>query len=99
MAGPKNPRAHTLETEMLPKDRSYKGFHIALFVPDTIEPGKSNGRVQIMARNEDMGVRFTPDWPLSPVTLQEAEDWLFAYAAGIIDCELAGGFGIDLRHD
>jgi hypothetical protein len=52
-----------------------------------------------MARNEDMGVRFTPDWPRPPVTLQEAEDWLFAYATGIIDCELAGGFGIDLKHE
>lgn len=84
---------------MLEKKRYYKGYHIALFVPEAIEPGRPNGRVQIMATREDMGVRFTPDWPIAPATLQAAEDWLFAYATGIIDCELAGGFGIDLRYE
>lgn len=48
---------------MLEKKRSYKGFHVALFVPEVIEPGKPGGRVQISTRNEDMGIRFTPDWP------------------------------------
>jgi|GEM_PF-5078729 hypothetical protein len=81
------------------RQRTYKGFHIELSLPETIEPGKSNGRVQIMPSAEDMGVRFTPDWPRAPATLQEAEDWLYAYAAGIVDGELAGGFGIDLSHD
>ncbi|KWR90242.1 hypothetical protein [Cupriavidus sp. IDO] len=79
--------------------RFYKGFHVALFVPEVIEQGKPNGRVQISARNEAMGIRLSPDWPHPPATLREAEDWLFAYAAGIIDCELAGGFGIDLRNE
>lgn len=79
--------------------RSYKGFHIALFVPERIEPGRPSGRVQIMAPNEDMGIRFTPDWPHAPAAPEALEEWLFAYAAGIIDCELAGGFGVDLRHD
>ncbi|MGN5480883.1 hypothetical protein ACTMU2_41775 [Cupriavidus basilensis] len=46
-----------------------------------------------------MGVRFTPDWIRPPATPQEAENWLFAYAAGAIDCELAGGFGMDLSHE
>jgi len=85
--------------EMLTTIRSYKGYHIELLVPDVIEPGKPGGRVQIMASRDGIGVRFTPDWPRTPATLQEAEDWLFAYAAGIVDCELAGGFGVDLRHD
>ncbi|MBP0622436.1 hypothetical protein [Cupriavidus consociatus] len=84
---------------MLEKKRSYKGFHVALFVPELIEQGKPNGRVQISAGNEDIGIRFTPDWSHPPATQKEAEDWLFAYAAGIIDCELAGGFGIDLRNE
>jgi hypothetical protein len=84
---------------MLERKRSYKGFHVALFVPEVIEQGTPNGRVQISARNDDLGIRFTPDWSHPPATLQEAEDWLFAYAAGIIDCELAGGFGIDLRNE
>ncbi|MCY1220687.1 hypothetical protein D3C81_776760 [compost metagenome] len=84
---------------MLERKRSYKGFHVALFVPEVIAQGKPSGRVQISTRNEDMGIRFTPDWSRPPATQQEAEDWLFAYAAGIIDCELAGGFGIDLRNE
>jgi len=84
---------------MLEKKRSYKGFHIALFVPENIEPGKTNGRVHIISSAADVGVRFTPDWPEPPATSQEAEAWLFAYAAGIIDCELAGGLGIDPRNE
>ena len=53
---------------MLEKKRSYKGFHVTLFVPDVIEQGKPNGRVQISTRNEDMGIRFTPDWARPPAT-------------------------------
>ncbi|AOZ04190.1 hypothetical protein BKK81_32855 (plasmid) [Cupriavidus sp. USMAHM13] len=79
--------------------RFYKGFHIELSFPEVTEPGRSNARVQIMPSTGGMGVRFTPDWPCPPASLQEAEDWLFAYAAGLVDCELAGGFGIDLRHE
>ncbi|WER44693.1 hypothetical protein CupriaWKF_10085 [Cupriavidus sp. WKF15] len=84
---------------MLEKVRSYKGFQIVLFVPETNAPGKSNGRVRITGASLDVGVCFTPDWQHSPATSQDAEDWLFAYAAGAIDCELAGGFGMDLGHD
>uniref|UniRef100_UPI003F499AE9 hypothetical protein n=1 Tax=Cupriavidus yeoncheonensis TaxID=1462994 RepID=UPI003F499AE9 len=84
---------------MLEKDRSYKGFHISLFVPEAIAPGISNGRVRITGPNRDVGVCFTPDWLRLPMTQQDAEDWLFAYAAGTIDCELAGGFGTDLGHE
>lgn len=86
-------------------ERSYKGFRIVIFVPDAMAPGvsNSNGRVQISGPGQDIGVRtgvrFTPDWSHPPATPQEAEDWLFAYAAGAIDCELAGGFGMDLSHE
>ncbi|MBB3010053.1 hypothetical protein [Cupriavidus alkaliphilus] len=79
--------------------RSYKGFHIVLCVPDTVEPGKPCGRVELKAPDGGLGIRFTPDWPDRPENLKAAEEWLFAYAAGIVDCELAGGFGIDLHHD
>jgi len=79
--------------------RSYKGFHIVLCVPDTVEPGKSCGRVDLTAPDGGLGIRFTPDWPNPPASPQQAEEWLFAYAAGIVDCELAGGFGIDLHYD
>ncbi len=83
------------------RERSYKGFRIVIFVPDAMAPGasSSNGRVQISGPSRDMGVRFTPDWLHPPATPQEAENWLFAYAAGTIDCELAGGFGMDLSHE
>ncbi|MFS8979610.1 hypothetical protein [Cupriavidus necator] len=79
--------------------RSYKGFHIVLFVPDAIAPGKPSGGVLFTASDGSIGVRFTPDWPALPESVQQAEQWLFAYAAGVVDCELAGGFGIDLRYD
>ncbi|CAG9166030.1 hypothetical protein LMG23992_00670 [Cupriavidus laharis] len=84
---------------MLERERSYKGFRVLLFVPEAMAPGASNGRVQITGPNGDIGVRFTPDWLHPPETPQQAEEWLFAYAAGIIDCELAGGFGMDLSHE
>jgi hypothetical protein len=79
--------------------RFYKSFHIVLFVPDDVAPGKSGGRVHLTAPDGSVGIRFTPDWPAAPASVQQADEWLFAYAAGIIDCELAGGFGIDLRYD
>jgi len=79
--------------------RMYKGYHLSLFLPERTEPGKTNGRVHITSGEADIGIRFTPDWPQPPTTPQQAEEWLFAYAAGIIDCELAGGLGIDLRHE
>ncbi|CAG9186280.1 hypothetical protein LMG23994_06142 [Cupriavidus pinatubonensis] len=37
---------------MLERTRSYKGFHVALFVPEVIVQGTPSGRVQISARNE-----------------------------------------------
>lgn len=86
-------------------ERSYKGFRIVIVMPDAMESGvsSSHGRVQISGPGQDIGVRtevrFTPDWSHSPATPQEAENWLFAYAAGAIDCELAGGFGMDLSHE
>lgn len=90
---------------MLERERSYKGFRIVICVPDAVALGTSNpnGRVQISGPGQDIGVRtgvrFTPDWSHPPATPQEAENRLFAYAAGVIDCELAGGFGMDLSHD
>ncbi|SOZ40915.1 hypothetical protein [Cupriavidus neocaledonicus] len=78
---------------------SYKGFQIVLCVPDTVVPGTPCGRVELKAPDGTLGIRFTPDWPDPPASLKQAEEWLFAYAAGIVDCELAGGFGIDLHHD
>jgi hypothetical protein len=74
----------------------YKGFHVALFVPEVIELGKPNGRVQISARNEDMGIRVTPDCPPQRGSRQRTG---FSYATWIIDFELASGFGIDLRNE
>lgn len=86
-------------------ERSYKGFRIVIVMPDAMVPdaSSSHGRVQISRPGQDIGVhtavRFTPDWSHSPATPQEVESWLFAYAAGAIDCELAGGFGMDLSHE
>lgn len=79
--------------------RSYKGFQIILFVPDAIAAGHPGGSIHIGAPEGGIGIRFAPDWPAPPESVEQAESWLFAYAAGIVDCELAGGFGIDLRHD
>ncbi|WP_439682522.1 hypothetical protein [Cupriavidus oxalaticus] len=55
--------------------------------------------MDLTAPDGGLGIRFTPDWPNAPASPQQAEEWLFAYAAGIVDCELAGGFGIDLHYD
>ncbi|WP_240746046.1 MULTISPECIES: hypothetical protein [Cupriavidus] len=55
--------------------------------------------MDLTAPDGGLGIRFTPDWPSPPASPQQAREWLFAYAAGIVDCELAGGFGIDLHHD
>ncbi|WP_455289726.1 hypothetical protein [Cupriavidus necator] len=76
--------------------RFYKGFHIVLFVPEDMELGTTSGYVHILSSGADVGVRLTPDWPEFPTTSQESQAQLFAYASGIIDCEHAGGFGIDL---
>jgi len=79
--------------------RSYKGLHIVLCVPDATAPGKPSGGVLFTAPDRSIGVRFTPDWRALRGSVQQAEEWFFAYAAGVVDCELVGGFGIDLRYD
>lgn len=72
---------------------NYRGFHVTLR-PDPVHP-----EVRILSRDDDMGVCFTPRWgPLAPVA-SETKQWLQGYAAGLIDCELAGGFGILLQRD
>lgn len=68
--------------------RSYKGFHIVLCVPDSVAPDKASGHVDLTAPEGGLGIRFTPDWPAAPATVQQAEERLFAYAAGIVNCEL-----------
>jgi hypothetical protein len=70
-----------------------------LFVPDATAPGKPSGGVLFTAPDRSIGVRFTPDWRALRGSVQQAEEWFFAYAAGVVDCELVGGFGIDLRYD
>ncbi|WP_061958543.1 hypothetical protein [Cupriavidus pauculus] len=75
------------------KTFSYRGFHVMLHFD-----GEASF-AQIMSPNEDAGVRFAPKWAVQPSTAQEAEQWLRAYTAGLIDCELAGGFGILLNRD
>jgi len=85
-------------------EHSYKGFKVRLVMPDGVMPDGVNsgghfGRVQISGPDQSVGVRFTPDWTQPPKTAEEAEAWLFAYAAGVIDCELAGGLGMDLRNE
>lgn len=79
--------------------RSYKGLHIVLCVPDATAPGKPSGGVLFTAPDRSIGVRFTLDWRALRGSVQQAEEWFFAYAAGVVDCELVGGFGIDLRYD
>ncbi|MCA3183701.1 MULTISPECIES: hypothetical protein [unclassified Cupriavidus] len=72
---------------------NYRGFHVTLR-PDPVHP-----EVRILSRDDDMGVCFTPRWgALAPVA-SETKQWLQGYAAGLIDCELAGGFGILLRQE
>lgn len=78
---------------MRTKSFSFRGFHVTL----RAEGGVSF--VQIMAPNEDAGVRFSPSWTAKPASDKELEQWLMAYAVGLIDCELAGGFGILLNRE
>lgn len=81
------------------REQSYKGFKVRLVIPDGANAGEHFGRVQISGSDQSVGVRFTPDWIQPPKTAEEAEAWLFAYAAGVIDCELAGGLGMDLKNE
>ncbi|WP_043345478.1 hypothetical protein [Cupriavidus basilensis] len=81
------------------KTLAYKGFTVKLAIPEAGATGGTHGSVQISGPETSIGVRFTPDWMQAPKTTEEAEAWLFAYAAGAIDCELAGGFGMDLGHE
>ncbi|AOY91060.1 hypothetical protein BKK79_03945 [Cupriavidus sp. USMAA2-4] len=82
---------------MQERTHRYKGFTIRLAVPDAIGVGDGHGWVRITGPDESVGVRFTPDWMQLPITIREIEACLLAYATGLIDSELAGGFGVDLE--
>ncbi|SDP72049.1 hypothetical protein SAMN04488595_11815 [Ralstonia sp. 25mfcol4.1] len=72
---------------------TYRGFHVTLRT-DAVHP-----EFRILAPDDDMGVSFTARWDALAPTASEAQQWLQGFAAGLIDCELAGGFGILLQRD
>jgi len=82
---------------MQERTHRYKGFTIRLAVPDTIDAGERHGWVRISGPDTSVGVRFTPDWMQLSATVAQSEACLLAYATGLIDCEVAGGFGVDLE--
>jgi len=79
--------------------RSYKGYGICCVMPETPCSGSVFGHVQILPPGANVFASFTPDWPATPRTAAQAEAWLLAYAAGVIDCDLAGGLGPSLRRE